>query len=184
MTQEHRQERHTRKDRGVRLSRSVRTKQILRWQPSRRQVLWTIGIGSLLAAPVTFVYLGYSLRWTWTGPPQKDLFDWIQVLVIPSAVAVGTFVLNRAAKRRDDATQKQQKAREEAIQQQHAQDAALEAYLERMTQLLLKEQLLTSESGSVGDAAAGDLRELLSYLVQRDRLGSGHVVGALVVTVA
>src|SRR5919112_6876520 len=89
------------------------------------RALWIIGVCCLLLAIAVFVYLGYHFRWRWTGFPQKRLFDWIQILVIPVAVAVGTFALNRAAKRRDDATQ----ARE-------AEEASLQAYLDYISRLL------------------------------------------------
>src|SRR5919112_441104 len=97
----------------------------------RRPVLWVTAIGSLAVALAIFVFLGYYFEWEWTGFPPKKLFDWVQILVIPVAVAAGTFTLNRAAKRRDDKDQKKQREREEAIQEQHAQDTALEAYLEQ-----------------------------------------------------
>src|SRR5215211_8716883 len=106
-----------------------------------KRALWVIGVCFLVLAIAVFVYLGYHFRWRWTGFPQKRLFDWIQILVIPVAVAIGTFVLNRAAKRRDDEAQRVQKEREENAQQeqrereehlQHeqAEDATLQAYLD------------------------------------------------------
>jgi hypothetical protein len=85
-----------------------------------RQVLRTVAIGSLLAALAVFILLGYRQEWQWTGFPPKKLFDWMQILVIPVAVAIGTFVLNRAAKRRDDEAQREQRQREEAIEARHA----------------------------------------------------------------
>src|SRR5215204_5580821 len=98
--------------------------------------LWVIGVCFLLLAIAVFVYLGYHFRWKWTGFPQKRLFEWIQILVIPVAVAIGTFVLNRAAKRRDDEAQGQQKEREERLQQERTEDATLQAYLDQIAQLL------------------------------------------------
>lgn len=94
-------------------------------RPIRSQVLRTVAVGSLLVALVVFVFLGYRLGWQWTGFPPKRLFDWMQILVIPVAVAIGTFVLNRAAKRRDD-----------EAQARHAEEASLQAYLDYMSRLL------------------------------------------------
>jgi hypothetical protein len=121
---------------GAYLTVSIKAKQMLQWRPTQGQVLWTIGIGSLLVALGIFIYLGYSHQWAWTGFPKKRLFDWIQILVIPIAVAIGTFVLNRAAKRRDDETQKEQREREEALETQHAEEAALQEYLNYISQML------------------------------------------------
>lgn len=94
-------------------------------RPLRSQALRTVAVGSLLVALAVFVLLGYRLGWQWTGFPPKRLFDWIQILVIPVAVAIGTFVLNRAAKRRDD-----------EAQARHAEEASLQAYLDYMSRLL------------------------------------------------
>ncbi len=109
-------------------------------KPSTRRIsdraLWIIGIGLLLVAVAVFVYLGYYFRWRWTGFPQKRLFDWIQILVIPVAVAIGTFVLNRAAKRRDDKAQREQREREQAVETERAEEASLQAYLDYISQLL------------------------------------------------
>jgi uncharacterized protein YjbI with pentapeptide repeats len=129
--------------------------------PTRRQVLWTVGIGSLLVALAVFIFLGYYHEWEWTGFPPKRLFDWIQILVIPVAVAVGTFVLNRAAKRRDDdaeqarkdreeKAQQAQREREEQLQHQRTEDATLQAYLDYMS------GMLTDPDRPLRRAALGD----------------------------
>ncbi len=93
-------------------------------------------IGILLVELVVFIRLGYVREWQWTGFPPKKLFDWMQILVIPVAVAIGTFVLNRAAKRRDDEAQLAQRQREEEIEVRHAEEASLQAYLDYISQLL------------------------------------------------
>src|SRR5215216_242204 len=100
------------------------------------RALWIIGICFLVLAIAVFVYLGYHFRWRWTGFPQKRLFDWIQILIIPVAVAIGTFVLNRAAKRRDDEAQQEQRESEEAIETARAEEASLQAYLDYISRLL------------------------------------------------
>jgi hypothetical protein len=90
----------------------------------------------LLAALAVFILLGYRREWQWTGFPPKKLFDWMQILVIPVAVAIGTFVLNRTATRRDAKAQEAQKEREEALETRHAEEASLQAYLDYMSRLL------------------------------------------------
>jgi hypothetical protein len=134
---------------------------------NKKQILRAIGVGCLFVALALFIFLGY--HWEWTGFPQKKLFDWIQILVIPVAVAVGTFVLNRTAekrdeaarqaqkerdeaaqkaqKERDEAAQKAQKERDEEISAQRTQDAALQTYLDRMSLMLVERPLLTARPG-------------------------------------
>ena len=117
-----------------------------------KRALWIIGVCCLLLAIAVFVYLGYHFRWRWTGFPQKRLFDWIQILVIPVAVAIGTFVLNRAAKRRDDEAQRKQREREKDIENLRAQDTALQAYLDQISQIMLDKESplrLSKEGGSL-----------------------------------
>src|SRR5919199_198439 len=112
-------------------SRLPTRREVVLW--TRREVLWTV-VGSLLVA--VFIFLGYRYQWQWTGFPQKRLFDWIQILVIPVAVAIGTFVLNRSAQRRDDAAQLAQRKSEEQLQHQRTEDATLQAYLDYMSGML------------------------------------------------
>jgi uncharacterized protein YjbI with pentapeptide repeats len=74
---------------------------------------------------LVFIALAYVLDWNWTGFPRKRLFDWLQIFVFPAAVAIGTFVLNQTAKRR-----------EETLADQRTQDTALQSYLDQMSKLL------------------------------------------------
>jgi hypothetical protein len=61
------------------------------WRPTAQQVLWAIRIGIVLSL---LVAIGYFYGIT--------LWDWLKVLVFPAAVAIATFGLNQAAKRRDE----------------------------------------------------------------------------------
>lgn len=77
-----------------------------------------------------------------TGFETKTLWDWMELLVIPVVLAVGAFFLNRSERKteREIATDRQQ-------------EAALQAYLDRMADLLLKEKLLTTENEEVRNVA-------------------------------
>lgn len=109
-----------------------------RWwqQTSLKRVVWIIAVEVLLVVLVVFVFAGYRLEWQWTGFPSKKLFDWVQILVIPVAVSIGTFALNRAAKRRDDDAQQAQKQRAEALETRQEEEASLRAYLDYVSGLL------------------------------------------------
>jgi uncharacterized protein YjbI with pentapeptide repeats len=115
------------------------------------QVIWAVVAGVfLLATLIVLIVLGYIYQWEWVGVGEayrpkpagqdirreKTLWDWMQLLIIPVAVAVGTFALNQAAKRRDDKAQEGQKEREKALQRQRAEDATLQAYIEYMAGML------------------------------------------------
>jgi hypothetical protein len=106
---------------------SIEVKRLFSRRPTRREGLWAITIGCLLVALAVFIYFGYG--WDWTGFQGNKFFNWLQILVsasIPVAVAIGTFALNRAAKRRDD-----------DIETQRAEEASLEAYLDYMSGMLI-----------------------------------------------
>jgi hypothetical protein len=97
--------------------------------------------------------------WTGFGTPKVDaqgkelphfktLWDWLGLLLIPLVLAIGGYFLTRSENRY--ALQLQQRREEEArkieeqrileareIEKARTQDAALQAYLDQMTQLLL-----------------------------------------------
>jgi uncharacterized protein YjbI with pentapeptide repeats len=142
-----------------------------RWRPTRRQVLWTLGIVAILTVAVL---IGYRYGIT--------LWDWIKLLIVPAAIAIGAAWLNWAQRQREreaeaaqererqaqearrdrereaEAAQRQREreATEEAriqceleVEDQRAQDAALQAFLDQMGQLLLDKDrpLRQSEEG-------------------------------------
>jgi hypothetical protein len=63
------------------------------------RTLFLVALGLFLG----LIPAGYILDWQWTGFPNKNLFDWLRILFFPAAVAIGTFVLNQAAKEREQA---------------------------------------------------------------------------------
>jgi len=77
-----------------------------------------------------------------TGFEVKTLWDWMELFVIPLVLAFGAFYLNRSERNaeREIATDRQQ-------------EAALQAYIDRMAELLLKEKLRTTENAEVQDVA-------------------------------
>src|SRR5687768_11001271 len=96
-----------------------------------------------------FILAAYSSAVTWTGftdytSPNGDfvrgktLWDWMELLIIPFFLAGGVFFLNRAERINE---------REIATDRQH--EAALQSYLDRMADLLVKDHLLTTKSEDV-----------------------------------
>jgi uncharacterized protein YjbI with pentapeptide repeats len=73
----------------------------------------------------------------WTGLGEKTLWDWLQLLVVPLMLAVLGFVFSA-----------QQDARQQAIEEQRAQDTALQAYLDQMSTFLVESNLRGSEQDS------------------------------------
>jgi uncharacterized protein YjbI with pentapeptide repeats len=69
--------------------------------------------------------------WDLTGLRGKTAWDWLQLLIVPLVLAVIGFTLTSA----------QQSAQQLRIEQQRAQEAALQGYLDTMKELLLDENL-------------------------------------------
>src|SRR5258706_9385623 len=88
-----------------------------------------------------------------TGFETKTLWDWMQLLIIPLFLAGGAFLLNRSEKEteRQRAEDRARLEREIAIDRQ--QEAAFQSYLDRMADLLLKENLRTTEVEEVRKVA-------------------------------
>src|SRR5215212_6621217 len=98
-----------------------------RW-PTRRQLLWA-GTAVALLLLIGAILFGYRYGIT--------LWDWIKLLIVPAVIAGGGLWFNA-----------QQRAREQQIANDRAQDEALQAYLDQMSDLLLEKSLRDSEEGS------------------------------------
>ena len=121
---------------------------------TRRIVRYLIIISIALAAIYALMWIvlqGYSATWTgfgdYTKPSSdfmrgKTLWDWLQLFIIPIALSIGVFFLNRAERNNE---------REMATERQR--EAALQSYLDKMTDLLLREKLLTTENEEVRNVA-------------------------------
>lgn len=111
-------------------------------------VLLIIALVALVAAIVG----GYAFDWAWAGfgsyisPPhdghndfqrEKTLWDWMQLLIIPVVLALGALWFNW-----------QQSQTEHEIAADRQQEDILEAYLDRMSALLLDYHLRNSHPGS------------------------------------
>jgi hypothetical protein len=98
-----------------------------RWRHTRSQLLWASGI---VAVSTISTLIGYRYGVT--------LWDWIKLLIVPAVIAGVGIWFNH-----------QQREREQYIAEQRAQDAALQAYLDQMSQLLLDKDrpLRQSEEG-------------------------------------
>jgi hypothetical protein len=129
-----------------------------RWRPTRSQVLWwTLQIAAGSSIPVL---IGYRYGIT--------LWDWIELLIVPAVIAGGGLWFNA-----------QQRAREQRIANERAQDEALQAYLEGVSQLLTdKERPL--HRAQLGDSLSTVARaRTLTVLTRLNGDRKGSVVGFL-----
>ena len=103
----------------------------------------------LIMAFLIFVVEGYTQSWyfSWTGfgdyakptgvdERGKTLWDWLDLLIIPAVLAFGALWFNRAERKS-----------EREIADNRLREETLQAYLHRITDLLLKEDLRKSKEG-------------------------------------
>jgi Pentapeptide repeats (8 copies) len=116
------------------------------WQKIRKPLLVAIGVivaSAVGVALIVVLVLGYRLNWDWTGlgsytPPTNDsnfqrgktLWDWFQLLIVPGILAIGAFWFSQI-----------QKSNEQQIANDNQHEAALQGYIDKMSELLLAKDL-------------------------------------------
>jgi uncharacterized protein YjbI with pentapeptide repeats len=88
---------------------------------------------------VLVIWGGYKLNWGWTGfignnKLGKTLWDWLQLLIIPLALAIIAILFNRTERKN-----------EQRIASDNQQEAALQGYIKEMSELLLEKNLRDSQ---------------------------------------
>jgi hypothetical protein len=107
-------------------------------QVENQTALWSMRAVAVLIAVFALIRLGYT--YPGTGFSSRTLWDWLQllsVLAIPVVLALATLWFTA-----------RQNERLQSIEEQRAQDEALQAYLDQMSELMLDKNLLDAEEGS------------------------------------
>ena len=115
----------------------------------RRGVQWLTVIVAVAVTLGILIYIGYGLQWTGFGPtrasgggqPPKTLWEWLGLLIVPAMLAAGAFWINQRQKQHDVQIQAAEKKREETAAIQRAQDEALGAYLDQMSDLIVDREM-------------------------------------------
>ncbi len=142
------------------------------------------------AGIAVFISLAYRRRWQWTGlpaggeadrgnqRPAKTLWDWLQLLGIPVALAALAFLLNDAQTRRDQQREDQRAAQQRTVSADAERETTLRTYLAQMSGLLLDRGLLRSDRGD--DVRAVARTATLSAVRRLDGARRGLIVQFLV----
>lgn len=151
----------------------------------------------IVAVVVLSILRGYSVSWTgfgnFTTPTGefirgKTVWDWLQLLVIPLSLLIGGYILNRSERdiERQRAEDRAKLEREIATDRQ--QEAALQSYLDRMADLLVKDELENPENIRARDVArirtltvlrgldANRKRFIVLFLFEAHLLDKGNVI--------
>jgi Pentapeptide repeats (8 copies) len=137
-----------------------------RWPPTRKQLLWASGIGAVLTVAV--VVIGYRYDIT--------LWDWLKLLVVPAVIAAGGLWFNKQQQERQREDDRRQQERGLEIENQRAQDEALQAYLDQMGQLLLDQECPLRQSKEEDDVRTLARARTLTVLPRLDGGRKGSVV--------
>src|SRR5439155_20604009 len=105
--------------------------------------------------------------------PGKTLWDWLQLLVIPVVLATGALLFNFAITRTEQRIAAQRYEHDQQIALDKQREDLLQAYLDRMSELLLKEKLRSSEV----DAEVRNVARVrtITILTQLDARRIGYV---------
>jgi hypothetical protein len=133
-------------------------------QQIKQHRMWAAVIivtSALVIALIVVVVLGYWLNWQWVGvsagnskitttttateqPPAKTLWDWLNllgVLAIPVVVGIGAAWFTTQQSKASEATNQRQHDTELEISTDNQRESALQAYIDKISELLLKEHL-------------------------------------------
>jgi uncharacterized protein YjbI with pentapeptide repeats len=138
----------------------------------------------VVAAVVVLIRVGQHYQWTGFGEsvrpkadnqeiqPRKTLWDWLQLFIVPLALAAIGLWFSAQQDAHQQEIEKDRAKSDRHIEEQRAQDAALQAYLDQMSQLMLEGNLRRSkESSEVRTLARARTQTVLERLNSR-RKGS------------
>jgi uncharacterized protein YjbI with pentapeptide repeats len=78
---------------------------------------------------------------------KKSLWEFLDLLIVPLALAIIGFGFTAQQQASQTQIENQRDERAQAVEEQRAQNAALQSYLDQMNHLMLEEGLLASEKG-------------------------------------
>ena len=118
------------------------------WQKLKRH---KVIIGIIIAwAVIALIFAGYWY-WDWTGFAGKTLWDCLTLLAllaVPVAVGLATIWYTERQSRASEAANKQQHETDMQIAEDQQQEVALQAYFDKLSELLLEKRLRESEQNA------------------------------------
>src|SRR5258707_13531365 len=119
--------------------------------PGRNQskpLLAILGIFTICAGLSALIFSGYWLNWTWTGFLHKTLWDWMQLLSVPAALAGSAFFFYLALSRNEQKTAQRRDQTERDIASYNQSEVLLRGYFSQLSERLLGNQLRLSDPHS------------------------------------
>ena len=116
-------------------------------------------IGSII---LIIILSGYGVPWTgfgdYTTPTGefvrgKTLWNWMELLIIPFFLAAGAIAVNRSERKNESLRAEERAKLEREIALDRQQEAALQVYIDRMSDLLVNGALRNAENKEVHNVA-------------------------------
>lgn len=120
--------------------------------------LWkTASIIVMSTPPLVWVLMqGYKAEWTGfanTGLQAKTLWDWMNLLLVPLVLVGGLSLLNRSEREKERLRIDERSDLEHEIENDRQQEEAMQAYFDRMIELILKDKLSRFSPDEIRNAA-------------------------------
>jgi hypothetical protein len=109
------------------------------WQQIKQYRATILVVTIIMVVAIVLIIIGYRFDWTGfngSNKSGKTLWDWLQLLIIPLALAIIAIFFNRAERKN-----------EQRLASDNQQETALQAYLSEMSGLLLEKHLRESKEG-------------------------------------
>jgi energy-coupling factor transporter transmembrane protein EcfT len=108
------------------------------WEQIKQHLVTILIVAIILVVAIVLIIIGYGLDWTGfngNNKSGKTLWDWLQLLFIPAVLTLGAIWYT--ARQNHDLQ----------ITLDNQRETALQTYLDKMSELLLHENLRTSKRG-------------------------------------
>src|SRR5260370_19571687 len=109
------------------------------WQQIKRHRVTILVVAIILIVAIVLIIVGYRFDWTgFNGNTKsgKTLWDWLQLLIMPLALAIIAIFFNRSERKN-----------EQRVASDNQQETSLQEYIKEMSELLLHEKLRESQPG-------------------------------------
>jgi uncharacterized protein YjbI with pentapeptide repeats len=120
------------------------------WQKAKKplEIFAIIVVCVLAIVLLVVIALAYIFNVNVPGLRGKTIWDWLQLLIVPVALAVVAFLFNRSTSSAEQANTQKRYENDQKIADGKQKDELLQTYLDRMSELLLNHNLRRSESST------------------------------------
>jgi pentapeptide repeat protein len=109
------------------------------WWLKTRKSINVLGLIAVLVVVAALIFI--EVRVYGTGFKGKTLWDWLQLLIVPVVLAIGGYLFTYTISRNERKAADRHNETEREIALDNQREAALQEYIDKMSELLLHEKL-------------------------------------------